>query len=61
MAGYKDMAAEDPLVPDDGRPFESHARKIYKKHFGHEPPKRLVDHWRACQEAAKKRSIRRPI
>jgi hypothetical protein len=53
MAGYKDIAAESPLVPDDGQPYEVHARRIYKEHFGHEPPQRLVDHWRECQKAGK--------
>jgi hypothetical protein len=56
MAGYKDIAAESPLVPDDGKPYEHHARRIYKAHFGHAPPQRLIDHWRRCQEAAKKRN-----
>lgn len=51
---YKDIAAEDPLVPDDGRPFEFHARKIYRRHFGQDPPKKLVEHWKKCQEEAKK-------
>jgi hypothetical protein len=54
MAGYKDIAAESPLVPDDGKPYEFHARRIYKEHFGHEPPKSLVAHWRACQKEAKR-------
>lgn len=52
MAGYKDIAAESPLVPDDGKPYEYHARRIYKEHFGHEPPQKLIEHWRACQRAA---------
>ena len=51
MAGYKDIAAESPWVPDDGQPYEVHARRIYKEHFGCDPPQRLVDHWRECQEA----------
>jgi len=53
---YKSMAAEDPLVPDDGKPYEHHARRIYKKHFGQEPPQSLVEHWKRCQEEAKRRT-----
>ena len=55
---YKSMAAEDPLVPDDGKPFEFHARRIYRKHFKQEPPRNLVEHWKTCQEAAKERKAR---
>ena len=58
MAGYKDMAAESPLVPDDGRPYEFHARRIYREHFGYEPPQHLVEHWRQCQENGDQRRPR---
>jgi len=58
MAGYKDIAAESPLVPDDGRPDEYHARKRYIAHFGHEPPQSLIEHWRKCQEEGKKKKGR---
>ena len=55
---YKSMAAESPWVPDDGKPYEFHARRIYKAHFGYEPPKELVDHWRKCQKNAEKKPER---
>lgn len=55
MAGYKDIAAESPWVPDDGKPYEYHARRIYRERFGKEPPQRLVDHWKECQEKGKEK------
>jgi len=54
MAGYRDIAAESPWVPDDGKPYTYHACRIYRERFGHEPPHHLVQHWEECQKQGDK-------